>query len=244
MIYTAQNLSKDKHAFFSSKGGVSTGIFSSLNANYKSSDKKENIEENLNIIAKHFNLKKENINILSQHTHSNVAVFIETPEQHKSIADGAVTKNKDVLLAVSTADCAPVLFADYEHNIIGAAHSGWRGSVSGVLENTLDLMIKHGAKKETIHAAIGPCIQQKSFEVGEDVFQLAKSPKKFQPKDNGKYLFDMEGYIMERLEKYGIKSISKSGIDTYSETENFFSYRRNTHQKISAFPVQLSVIGL
>ena len=244
MIYHAPNLLKEKHAFFGCQGGCSTGEFSSLNVNQLSSDDPESIKKNMETIAQNFHKKAEQINILNQTSHTNIAVFIDEPSQYKIIADGSVTKNKDILLGVTTADCTPVLFADYQSQIIGAAHSGWRGSVNGILENTLDLMIKHGAKLENISAAIGPCIQQQSFEVGQDVFDLANAPQYFTPKENGKYMFNIEGYIITRLKKYGLKDITASGIDTYSNPDKYFSYRRNTHRNIKPFPVQISVIGL
>lgn len=244
MTYQAPNLPKNKHAFFGRGGGVSTDEFSSLNVNQLSSDDPKNIQSNMEIIAATFQKEAEQINILNQTMHTNTAVYIEEPSQYKIIADGAVTKNKNIMLGITTADCTPVLFADYQNGIIGAAHSGWRGSVSGVLENTLDLMIKHGAKLENISAAIGPCIQQQSFEVGQDVFDKANAPEFFAKKEDGKYMFNLEGYIIARLQKYGLKSITASGLDTYSTPEKYFSYRRNTHRNIKPFPVQLSVIGL
>ena len=185
------------------------------------------------------------INLLKQNISFHKAVFITEAADKKIIADGAVTTSKDIFLAVQAADCAPVLFIDRENQVVGASHAGWQGALEGVLENTLDLMIEHGAKIENICAAIGPCLQQKSFEVREDLFEKFNAPEFFKQLEPGRYLFDLEGYVENRLKKYGIKNISKSGIDTYTNEEIYNSYRRDTHRKISSPTIsQLSLIGL
>lgn len=184
------------------------------------------------------------INKLNQNISFSKAIFITEATDGKIIADGAVTTNKNILLAVKAADCAPVLFIDPENQLIGASHAGWQGALEGVLENTLDLMVEHGAKVENIRAAIGPCLQQKSFEVREDLYEKFNAPEFFKPLEPGRYLFDLESYVESRLKKYGVKDISKSGIDTYTNEETYNSYRRDTHRKIAPTVSQLSVIGL
>lgn len=211
----------------------------------------ENIEKNKDIIANKFALKKENICILDQ-GFSNIVHYIDKASQYELVGDGIVTKEKNIILGVSTADCVPVLFADYENNIIGAAHAGWRSALAGIIENTCKLMIKKGANLEKISIAIGPCLQKKSFESGEDMRQEfikkdSNFEKYFTPSENKKYLFDMEQFAKDKALSIGVKNTSTSSIDTYSN-QTYFSYRRNTHKKIIAkvadFPTQLSCIVL
>ena len=166
MTWIANNLPHNKHRFFGKNGGVSTGFYNSVNVNIKSLDNKENIQKNMEIIANHFNLPASSLNILCQGVSANVQ-YIEKATQFEIEADGAVTDKKGIILCIKTADCAPVLLADYKHGIVGAAHAGWRGAIKGVIENTVNLMIKKGAKIEDISAAVGPCIAQKSYEVDE-----------------------------------------------------------------------------
>ena len=164
-----------------------------------------------------------------------------------------MTTVPNIVLAIRTADCCPVLFYDEKHQIIGAAHAGWRGALRGILENTLKLMIEHGAHKDSIHAALGPCLQQKSFECQTDMkdefttinnefeqfFKPSTSPTHFQ--------FDLEGFVINRLQNFGLTNISASGIDTYQD-ENYFSFRRNTDRKLLNsqydYPTHLSTITL
>lgn len=144
-----------------------------------------------------------------------------------------------MVLGIGTADCLPVLLADYEHGVIGAAHAGWRGAVRGVVENTLKLMLAQGAVLEEISAALGPCIQQPSFEVGADVRDectavLPAYAAFFAPgKDAGHFQFDLEGLVRRRLEQFGVRNVTASGIDTYADEENYFSFRRDTHKGLT-----------
>ena len=149
---------------------------------------------------------------------------------------------------------SPVLFADYAHGVIGAAHGGWRGAFKGVIENTLNLMLQHGAQVDSIAAAIGPCIQQPSFEMGAEVrtqfmIQSADNAAYFIPSPRAEhYLFDLSGYIRDKLLHLGVNNVINSGIDTYTDATNWYSYRRDTHQGLIThphdFPVELSTIIL
>ena len=236
MTWTAPNLPADKHLFFDRHGGVSTGKYASLNCSIKSEDSKENILQNLALAAAHYNLPLEKLTLLKQGI-SNKAVFITQAERYQQFADGMVTTTPGIILAIRTADCCPILFYDKTQQIIGAAHAGWRGALRGIIENTLELMLKHGARKENISAAVGPCLQQASFECQADMrdeFMHSDSAAEhfFIPgKDNNHFQFDLEKYVISRLQNFGLTNISASGINTYQD-ENYFSFRRNTHRRL------------
>lgn len=251
MSWIAPNLPPKKHFFFDRHGGVSSGRYESLNINRKSADTPENIKQNINIAARYFNLTVENTAFPCQGTSSH-AEYINTPSLHKIEADGFVTNKPGILLGITTADCAPVLFADIKNNVIGIAHAGWRGAVRGIMENTLTLMLKYGADLNHIAAAIGPCLQKPSFEtridmLNEFIKQDTDNKRFFTTISNKRYLFDMEQYLLFRLHKFGIDNITTSGIDTYTSSD-YFSYRRECHLGYittpTDFPVQLSTITL
>lgn len=253
MSYIAKNLPESKHCFFGSAGGVSNGKYSSLNTNLSSSDCPENLRRNFEIISEYFNKKPENMFTMRQSI-TNIAVLAENPSWFQIVADGAVTTNKNILLGVKTADCAPVLLADYKNGVIGVAHAGWRGAYKGIVENVVNLMKKQGAKTKNIAACIGPCMQKESFEVQNDMRQtLLAADKSFSNyfssgKDNEHFYFDLSGFIEEKLHNMGIENIDNSHIDTYPLQNGYFSYRRNTHLNlISAprdYPTQYSCICL
>ena len=251
-FYLAPNLPQNKHAFFGRCGGVSTGFYDSLNFNYYSNDKKENIKQNLEIVGKFYGLNHSNI-MRPKQGHTNKAVYIDYPSFNQIEADGIITDHIDIILGITTADCMPVLLADFKHGIIGAAHAGWRGALSGIVENTISIMLDKGANKENIAVAIGPCLQQKNFEVHNDMRNLFLQQDKdndrfFKSIDDQTFLCDLEGYMKQRLMLIGIKNISLSGIDTYSHPELYFSYRRYCHQDLikqeKDFPIELSTIRL
>ena len=253
MVWLSPNLNPRKHCFFGRLGGVSQGRYLSLNLNSRSSDDPEHIRQNYQIIASHYGLDTSRFLRLNQNVSADV-VFVDSPSMNQITADGAVTTTKDIILSIGTADCAPVLFADTLHGVIGAAHGGWRGAFSGIIENTVSLMLRHGAQTGSIAAAIGPCIQQPSFEMGAEVFaqfmaQSADNAAYFIPSPRaGHYLFDLSGYIHNKLLNLGVSNVINSGIDTYTDTLHWFSYRRDTHQglitKPHDFPVELSTIIL
>lgn len=250
MTYIAKNLPAQKHCFFGALGGVSGGKYASLNANLSSRDNPDNVAKNLTLVAQKFGLSVDNM-FLPYLKSDNKAVFANTPSIKKIEADGCVTNQKDLLLCIRTADCVPIFFYDKKASLVGASHAGWRGALTGVIQNTINLMIEHGSHKENIQTAVGPCLQQKSFEVQDDLYQkfLAQSldnKKFFISKDQG-FLFDLQGYVVEVLHNLGLENISVSDIDTYTNLD-YFSFRRNTHQKlisaIGDYPTQFSVITL
>lgn len=253
MSWLAPNLDARKHCFFGSAGGVSTGNYAGLNVNTKSDDSVECLNENLRIAAAKFGLQKENLMLLNQGT-SDRAVYADTPSQDKTEADGAVTDKKNVILCIRTADCAPILLEDRQNGVIGAAHAGWRGAYKGIIENVVSLMLEKGAVLENIAAAVGPCIAQKSYEVDENFYnQFVQQDKAFAKffingAKKGFYQFDLEAFCVDKLQKCGIGNISVSGHDTYALADDYYSFRRFTHQglvqKPKCFATELSAIVL
>ena len=253
MAYKAHNLISEKHCFFGAEGGVSSGKYASLNTNLKSRDSTENVRRNFEIIAEHFGCTLSNMCTVRQSV-SKVAVLLNSPSFMQIAADGIVTKNPDLLIGIKTADCTPVLLADYKNGVIGAAHAGWRGACAGIVESTVQLMIDNGAEPQSIAAAIGPFLQKKSFDCKDDMVktflaQSAENNKYFSRKENGLgYLFDMGKYVEDKLKRLGVKNIVNSGIDTYADEKGYFSFRRNTHRRLIEeqydYPTQYSCIKL
>lgn len=252
MSYQAPNIPANKHCFFDRLGGISQGLYASRNTAFACQDNKQNIISNLTLSAQQFGLDYDNIALLHEGI-SNQAVFIDHPTIYQTDADGMVTNRPGILLSLYTADCCPVLFYDKTNQVIGAAHAGWSGALSGILENTLDLMLRYGAQKSTLAAALGPCLQTKSFECRKDMYLQFISINQtyasfFTPQsDNEHFQFDIEGFIISRLKNYGLTNITASNIDTYSNVD-YFSYRRNCHQNLihtpKDYPAQLSTITL
>lgn len=251
MIYRASNIAVP-HGFFDSNGGVSDGKYSSLNTNINSHDKIQNVMKNFEIIANNFKVNKKNMVTIRQSV-SNLAVYVDHPSWFEIKADGMVTKNRDLLLGIKTADCAPVFFADEKNEVIGAAHAGWRGAIGGIIENVVFLMQQHGAEIDHISAAIGPCLQKKSFAAKEDMRQiflsaLQSNDQYFETVASGEYLFDLNAYLEDKIRRLGIENVTSLKIDTYPPENHFFSYRRDMHQKLITvpldYPTQYSCIKL
>lgn len=253
MACFANNLPRDKHCFFSAAGGLSGGKYASLNTNLSSQDDPLRIRKNFKIIAAYFNMVPEDMFTLRQSV-SAVAVRADAPSWFEVAADGVVTTAKNILLGIKTADCAPVLLADYENGVIGAAHAGWRGACRGIAENTVKLMLQNGADPQKISAAIGPCLQKESFEVKDDMRQEVISAGKdgekyFTPSEDGEhFMFDLSGYVENRLRLAGIENICNTRVDTFPLQNGYFSYRRNTKLNLVQvprdYPTQYSCIRL
>ncbi|HWK87665.1 MAG TPA: peptidoglycan editing factor PgeF [Xanthobacteraceae bacterium] len=228
-------LSGIRHAFFTRQGGISTGIYTSLNGGLGSHDDPANVTENRRRMAQALGAEAL---VSCYQIHSADVVIAEKPwtREEAPRADAIVCKTPKLAIGVSIADCGPVLFADHEARVIGCAHSGWKGAFTGVLEATLDKMETLGAKRERVVAAIGPLIRQDSYEVGPEFvarFHEAdhKNIRFFAPSDREHHsLFDLPGYIAMRLKKAGVGEIDDLCLDTYSDEERFFSYRRTTHK--------------
>lgn len=225
-----------RHAFFSREGGVSQGIYAGLNGGIGSNDDPAHVAENRRRMAQTMGVAPERFLTLYQ-VHSPDVAVVETPwaNADRPKADALVTAVPGIALGVTAADCGPILFADPDARVIGAAHAGWKGALTGVLEATLDAMDKLGADRNRIVAAIGPLIRQPSYEVGDEFvarFTVASQDyaRFFIPASRpGHAMFDLGGFIRMRLETAGVRQIDDTGIDTYPD-ENFFSYRRSVHR--------------
>ena len=237
MTFQAKNLESPRiqHAFFGRDGGVSGGIYAGLNCGQGSHDDKDHIAENRRIVAAHFGTTPERFCTLYQ-VHSPTVLTVSNPTQATERADALVTTLPNLLLGILTADCAPILFADPEAGVIGAAHAGWKGAHGGVVENTVQAMLKLGARRKFIRACIGPCIAQESYEVGPEFFDtLTRDDPTAKPffqrtTKRGFYLFDLQGYVNRQLQRAGLQDIRQIAMDTYSQEAHFFSFRRTTHR--------------
>lgn len=183
--------------------------------------------------------------------HSPDCVTVSEPwdDDARPEADALVTDRPGILLGIVTADCAPVLLADHEAGVIGAAHAGWKGALHGVTDRTVEAMEALGARRSAIVAAIGPCIAQPSYEVDEGFASrfLAADPANetfFAAGREGHWQFDLEGYVARRLESAGVGRHEKLGLDTYAAPERFYSFRRSTHRREPAYGRQISLIAL
>jgi YfiH family protein len=238
-----------RHAFFTREGGVSRGIFSSLNCGFGSGDDLECVRENRRLALTTLELTPDVlVTVRQEHTATVVAVDRAFPDGKAPAADAMVTKKTGLALGVLTADCAPILMCDGKAGVIAAAHAGWRGALSGVLETTIKAMVDLGAKPNRITAAIGPCIGYSSYEVGPDFPALflpsgadffAPSPVK-----PGHFLFDLAGFVARKLALAGLTEVSYTPCDTVRDESRFFSYRRSVLRGEGGYGRQLSVIAL
>jgi YfiH family protein len=224
------------HAFFTRRGGVSEGIYASLNGGLGSSDDPAKVSENRRRMAEELDISPTALVSVHQ-IHSADAVIVEGPwTGERPKADGMATSTPGIALGITTADCGPVLFADPHVGVIGAAHAGWRGAATGILESTIEAMERLGARREKIVAVLGPTISQAAYEVGPDFVERLTSAdidnaRFFQPSERHDHvMFDLPGYIGMRLETAGIGEFANLGLCTYSDEERFFSYRRTTHR--------------
>jgi YfiH family protein len=226
-----------RHAFFTREGGVSDGIYAGLNGGLGSSDVPANVLENRRRMAERMGVAPDHFLSLHQ-IHSPEVVVATGPWDGlgRPKADAIVTRTEKLAIGVTTADCGPVLFVDPARRVIGAAHAGWKGALTGVLEATLQAMEDLGAERGQIIAAIGPMIRQPSYEVGAEFVERfladdAEHALFFLPSiREGHAMFDLAGFIRMRLEKAGTLMVDDLGTDTYAD-ERFFSYRRSVHRK-------------
>jgi polyphenol oxidase len=226
-----------RHAFFTRDGGVSGGVYASLNGGIGSDDEPAKIGENRRRMAEVMGVEPSHF--LSVHqTHSPDVVVADGPWQSTSrpLADAIVTRTEGLAIGATAADCGPILLADPSARVIGAAHAGWKGALTGIVESTVDAMEKLGADRGGIVAAIGPLIRRHSYEVGGEFVERfieadADNALFFIPAARqGHAMFDLAGFIRMRLENAGVLMIDDTGLDTYSD-ERFFSYRRSVHRK-------------
>ncbi len=243
------------HGFMGRAGGVSSGIFQGLNIALGSSDDRANVIENRARAAAAILPGAKLARVYQVHSADVVnaldaiSIATVTIQDNPPKADALVTNRPGILLGISTADCAPVLFADYEAGIIGAAHSGWKGAIGGVNEATIAAMEKLGADRGRIICAIGPCIAQKSYEVDTGFYRnfCQADPENERYFLDGKadhFQFDLEGFVASRIASSGIRKIECLGQDTYSQPSRYFSYRRSCHRTEPSYGTQISLIGL
>ncbi|MBS0529320.1 MAG: peptidoglycan editing factor PgeF [Proteobacteria bacterium] len=239
-----------RHAFFTREGGVSKGIYESLNAGVGSQDDPADVAENRRRMAEVMGVAPENFLSLYQIHSPDVVIAGEAWDAaSRPRADAIVTQTPGLAIGASAADCGPILFADPQARIIGAAHAGWKGALTGVLESTLDAMEKLGARRGDIVAAIGPLIRQQSYEVGAEFVDRftqadADHARFFVPSArDGHAMFDLGGFIRMRLDRAGVLLIDDTGIDTYAD-ERFFSYRRSVHRKEPDYGRHVHAIAL
>jgi hypothetical protein len=240
-----------RHAFFTRQGGVSGGLFESLNCGFVSGDAAETVARNRAIAMERLGFSPDRL-VTCHQLHSSTVITVEKPWPHDAPprADGLVTRGSGIALGILTADCAPILFADAVANVIGAAHGGWRGALGGIMEATLDGMEALGAKRARIRAGIGPCIAQRSYEVGPEFPApfLSDDPASkayFAPAvRTGHFLFDLPGYIEGRLTRAGVAVIDRAAHDTVAEDMDFFSYRRACLRGEPVYGRALSAIAL
>jgi YfiH family protein len=248
-VLRAVSIGTFPHGFLGRRGGVSTGDLAGLNVGYGSSDDRAAIDENRRRAVGAIAPQAELATV--HQVHSADVVFVEGPwpQGERSRADAMVTDRPRLLLGILTADCAPVLFADHRAGVVGAAHAGWRGALAGVTDSTIAAMEGLGARRDNIHAAVGPCIAQPSYEVDESfraAFEErdADNARFFESTTGGKPHFDLEGYVVHRLIAAGIGEVDALGLDTYADGDRFYSYRRSTHRGESDYGRQLSGIAL
>jgi len=239
MIVTSPRLSELpglRHAFFTCEGGVSEGLYQSLNGGLGSNDDPARVHENRRRMAQALNVEPSHFLTVYQVHSPDVAIVSEPwSTEERPHADALVTRTPGLAIGITAADCGPVLFADPTARVIGAAHAGWKGAFGGVIEATLQAMETLGAHRSDIRAAIGPLIRQPSYEVGAEFVERftatdADNARYFIPSSKADHsMFDLAGFIRARLERAGIEAIDDVGIDTYANPR-FFSYRRSTHR--------------
>jgi YfiH family protein len=247
-ILTADPLLPLRHGFFTRRGGASSGVFSGLNCGTGSSDQSEAVSINRARVADAMQISPDAL-VGAHQVHSPDVVTVTEPLAEKPRADALVTATPGLALSVLTADCQPVLFADPEAGVIGAAHAGWRGALDGVLEATLDAMEQLGARRGEITAVIGPTISQRAYEVGPEFLDdfLLDDPENsrfFAGGTGDRMQFDLPGFGLHRLRRAGVGHAEWTRHCTYSDSDRFYSYRRSTHAKEADYGRLISVICL
>jgi YfiH family protein len=239
-----------RHAFFTREGGVSQGVYASLNGGVGSLDSAEAVAENRARMAAALGLAPERL-LIPYQVHSPDVVMVSAPwaPDARPRCDGIVTAAPGLALGVTGADCGMILFAEAESGVIGAAHAGWKGARDGVVEATVAAMTALGARRERIVAVLGPCIAQASYEVGpEFVAAFAGDPEApsffVESRNPGRSMFDLHGYIGARAARAGVGAFVDLGLDTYADETRFFSYRRKTHRGERDYGRLVSAIAL
>ena len=239
---------KIRHCFFSRKNGISDGYYKSLNCGLGSQDDKEKVLKNLEIVSKKISCKKESLITLNQ-KHSNQVIHFKNNEsvKNKITGDAVVCEVKNVGIGILAADCAPILFYDPKKEIIGCAHAGWKGALNGIIKNTVEKFKQLNSNTDDLIVVVGPCIGKKSYEVKKDFaknfIRDNKSNSSFFKEINSeKYLFDLRGFINKEISSLNIKNIENIDMDTFSDKDFFYSYRRSCLNKENDYGRCISVI--
>ncbi len=245
-----ENLNGITHGFFTRQGGVSTGIYASLNTGRGSNDSQQAIGENRALIRKEMGADAL-CSLYQIHSAEVIEVTVPWVPSDLPKADAMVTNREGLALGVLTADCVPVLFADVGAGVIGAAHSGWKGTQAGVIQSTVAAMEKLGAEASHIVAAIGPCISQESYQVDTlfraNLISADEKTESLFERDSSKpthYLFNLKAYALLQCQRAGLSNIEMLPHDTYVQDELFYSYRRSCHRNESDYGRQVSAIML
>lgn len=238
-----------RHAFFTRQGGVSEGLYASLNGGIGSDDVPARVAENRARMCAQLGLGPDRLVSLYQ-VHSAEVVTVEAPFVERPRADGMVTRVPGLALGIATADCGPILFADPGNGVVGAAHAGWKGALTGVIAATVAAMEALGAERAGIVAVLGPTIEQSSYEVGPDFVARfrAEAPgmeRFLGPGTRADHAqFDLPGFILARLEEAGIGEVAALRLDTYADAERFYSFRRTTHRGEADYGRLISAIAI
>lgn len=247
-VIRAVSLGDCPHGFLGRRGGVSAGALRGLNVGYGSNDDRAAIEENRRLAVAAVLPDAELATVHQVHSADVFYVDRAWPQDERPHGDAMVTDRPGLLLGILTADCAPVLFADAEARVVGAAHAGWRGALAGVTDSTISAMEQLGARREDIHAAVGPCIAQPSYEVDETFRERFlgddHANERFFGAGDRTPHFDLEAYVIHRLLAAGIGEVEALHLDTYADGDRFYSYRRATHRGEEDYGRQLSAIAL
>ena len=237
-----------KHCFFSRKNGFSKGHYSSLNCGSGSGDEKRNVLKNLNLVSKKIGCKDEVLITLNQ-IHSNKVVYFENESsiKNKLSGDAIVTKVKNIGIGILAADCAPILLFDPHKKIIGCIHSGWKGALNGVIRNAIKKFYEFNSNKDDLIAVIGPCIKKENYEVKADFYHRFISQNRsnnefFTKIEENKYIFDLRAFINKEISDLNVRNIENIELDTFSEKETFYSYRRSCLKKEKDYGRCISVI--
>lgn len=238
-----------EHGFFTRQGGVSDGIYRGLNVGSGSKDEPAKVAENRRRVAQALRAPLSHLVTVHQ-VHSPDVITVDAPfDGERPKADAMVTATPGIVIGSLSADCGPILFADPDARVIGAAHAGWRGAISGVLENTVEAMIALGARRERIEAVLGPTIGPENYEVGQEFYdQFAGTDRKYTSffrdgSRSDRFMFDLWSFILHRLEGTGVNA-SALRLCTYADEDRFFSYRRTTHRNEPDYGRQISAITI
>lgn len=248
---TLSKLARIRHGFFTRASGVSQGVYATLNGGVGSNDAPEKVAENRARMAAALGVKPDHL-LTAYQIHSADVVVADKPwsKESRPRADAIVTRTPHLAISVSTADCGPLLFADAQARVIGAVHAGWRGAFTGVIEAAVAAMEKLGADRSRIAAALGPTIRQPNYEVGPEFVERFVTADRGNTRffvateRTGHAMFDLTGYIADRVQRAGIMNFEDLGLCTFAEPERFFSFRRTTKLNEPDYGRHINAIAL